>query len=236
MGWRDKHIDVHRWNRFQNFLKSAFIKIKNDITNVGEWIQYFHSQHKEHDERLRRLEQFAHLPYEIQRIDSKILDLEHKSHYPHNELQRVNMRLEGLENQRPITNDEIRQLIDGHYPLQDMAEKLKIMEEKMKGVSYGKPKIQQTALQQKVLKTVTRNSKEYVKNLIVSLIQKYEEISGLQMKEMVVDEQGLCSKSSFYRILQEVERDGKIGFLRIGKEKKYFSKQVENASLSLNPR
>lgn len=227
MGWKKKHIDVHRWNRFQYFLKSAFMKIKNDITNVGEWIKFFHEKHQEHDERLKRLEQFAHIPYEIQRIDSKLIDLEHKSRYPVNELQRINMRLEGLEQQRPMTNDEIRQMIDGHYSLQHMAERIRNIEEKMNHVSYGKSQNKQTALQQKVLKTVTRNSKEYVKNVILSLIQKYENIAGLQMKEMVVDEQGLCSKSSFYRLLQELESEGKTGFLRNGKEKIFFSKVFE---------
>ncbi|MBW3003227.1 hypothetical protein KY328_03710 [Candidatus Woesearchaeota archaeon] len=227
MGWK-KHIDEHRWNRFQYFLKSAFGKIKSDIGNIGAWIKYFHDKNQEHDERLRRLEQFTHLPYEIQRIDSKLIDLEHKSRYPTNELQNLHVRIEDLERNRPMTNDEIRQLIDGHYSIQSMAERIRNVEEKMNSISYGKPVQSHTALQQKVLKTVTRNSKEYVKNLIMSLIQKYEKIAGLQMKDMVVDEQGLCSKSSFYRLLQELEFEGKIGFLRNGKEKVFYSKVFEN--------
>jgi len=229
MGWtRNKHVDIHRWERFQYFLKSAFSKIKNDINNVGEWISYFHDKHKEHDERLKRLEQFAHLPYELQRIDSKLIDIEQKSHFPVSELQKMHFRLAQLEDKRPMSNEEIKGLIDSHYSFQNIMDRIRNIEEKLNSASYGKTEIKQNALQQKVLKTITRNSKEYVKNLISSLIHKYEHISGLQLKEMVVDEQGLCSKSSFYRILQEVESDGKVGFLREGKEKKYFSKVIEN--------
>lgn len=230
------HIDEHRWNRFQFFLKAAFSKIKNDISNVGAWINYFHEKHQEHDERLRRMEQFMHLPYEIQRIDSKLLDIENRSMHPIKQLEQMHIRLENLERERPMTNEEIKQLIDNHYSVQNMAERIQKIEENMHSVSYGKPQDRQTALQQKVLKTVTRNSKEYVKNLIMSLIQKYEKIAGLQMKEMVVDEQGLCSKSSFYRLLQELENERKIGFLRNGKEKIFYSKVFENISPSLNPK
>ena len=79
-------------------------------------------------------------------------------------------------------------------------------------------------LKQKVIQKIQRNSKTHVKSFILGLIEKYEKASGLQLREMVVDEQRLCSKSSFYRLLQELEDDQKIKVIQEGKEKLYFAR------------
>ena len=72
------------------------------------------------------------------------------------------------------------------------------------------------------MKRLTRNSKEYVKSVILSYIKKYERISALQLKEIVVDEQNFCSKSSFYRLLEEIEQLDDIGVIKEAKEKHYL--------------
>ena len=69
-----------------------------------------------------------------------------------------------------------------------------------------------------------KNSKDYVKTVIISLIKKYNRISAPQLKEILVEEQALCSKSSFYRLLVELEQEEEIGALQTGKEKAYFAK------------
>ena len=76
------------------------------------------------------------------------------------------------------------------------------------------------------MKRLTRNSKEYVKSVILSYIRKYEKISALQLKEIVVDEQNFCSKSSFYLLLEEIEQLEDIGVIKKGNEKLYVSKAV----------
>jgi hypothetical protein len=81
-------------------------------------------------------------------------------------------------------------------------------------------------IREKVVKRVTRNSKEYVKSLILSYIRKYTQISGLQLKDMIVYDQGLCSKSSFYRILDEIEAMEDISIVKKGREKYYLYKQI----------
>ena len=80
------------------------------------------------------------------------------------------------------------------------------------------------SIKEKIIKKITRNSKEYVKSVMISYIRKYEKISALQLKEMVVDEQNFCSKSSFYRLLEEIEQMEEVGVMKAGKEKHYFSK------------
>ena len=41
---------------------------------------------------------------------------------------------------------------------------------------------------------------------------------------MFVEEKGLCSKSSFYRILEEIEQTTSVGVIRAGREKHYVLK------------
>ena len=77
------------------------------------------------------------------------------------------------------------------------------------------------------MKRLTRSSKEYIKSFIISYIRKYEKISALQLKEIIVDEQNFCSKSSFYRILEEIDQIDDIGVIRQGKEKMYISKTIK---------
>ena len=80
---------------------------------------------------------------------------------------------------------------------------------------------QTSHLKEKVVREVARRSKDYVKNVIHNLIQKYEKASGLQLREIVVEEQKLVSKSSFYRLLQELEDERRISVQQRGKEKTY---------------
>ncbi len=79
----------------------------------------------------------------------------------------------------------------------------------------------QSTFKERLVQKITKNSKAYVKSVVLSMIKKYGKIAALQLKEMIVDEQGLCSRSSFYRILSEVEKEPEIGVLQEGKEKTY---------------
>jgi hypothetical protein len=62
-------------------------------------------------------------------------------------------------------------------------------------------------LQEKMLRSAARYSKEFIRSKILELVRKHGQISALQLREMVVDEMGLCSRSTFYRILEELGRE-----------------------------
>jgi hypothetical protein len=84
------------------------------------------------------------------------------------------------------------------------------------------PVVQQPAqsrLQAKLLRHISKHPKAVVKSAILTLIQKYGRLAGTELREMVVDEQQLCSKSSFYRLLEELEKEGHISIAGDGKEK-----------------
>lgn len=92
-----------------------------------------------------------------------------------------------------------------------------------------------TKLQRQVLRKVQRNSKEYVKNVMLSMIRRYQQLPGLHIKEMLVDEQQLVSKSSLYRLLNELADEGRISVSQDGKEKLYhYNSDLEPAKENEN--
>ena len=146
----------------------------------------------------------------------------------------------------PKKPEEIKRIVDSYYSFDNLTERIKMLNEKIDNLQL-KP-IQETTIhpglhviekrlsdleeqkkatiREKVVKRVTKNSKEYVKSLILSYIRKYGQISSLQLKEMIVQDQGLCSKSSFYRLLEELEELDEIGTAKQGKQKYYLYKTI----------
>jgi len=78
-----------------------------------------------------------------------------------------------------------------------------------------------SALKEHILRRISKNSKDYIKSVVLGIIRKYGKISALQLREMIVEEQGLCSKSSFYRVLEELEQENVMQLVSRGKEKVY---------------
>ena len=151
----------------------------------------------------------------------------------------------------PKTSEDIKAAIDSYYSYDGILKELASLNSKIQQLSSGaqaappttnpldlihkridfleqKKNTSRGDLREKLLRKITRNSKEYVKNLIISMVRKYGKVSGTQLREMVVEEQGLCSKSSFYRILEEVEKEKEVSSSRVGKEKIYIFKIIKN--------
>ena len=151
--------------------------------------------------------------------------------YFHSKHQEHDSRLDDIEAQiyyMPKSKEEIRQLIDSHYAfdhlhskIDEIHRRLDMLEQKQ-GQKVVEAKKYEA--RERLIKRVVKNSKDYVISVMLSMLQRYGKIRASQLKEIVVDEQGLCSKSSFYRLLSELENDDRIGFLSHGKEKIYLYK------------
>jgi len=111
-------------------------------------------------------------------------------------------------------------------PTQAVFEKLETLNRRIDEVQSGLSKVQpvdaRARLKEKIFRKVTRHSKDYVKSMLISLVKKHGKISGLALREIVVEEQGIVSKSSFYRLLAEIEEEDSVHVLHEGKEKHYF--------------
>lgn len=184
----------------------SFAKVKQDTELLYQWIDYLNNIVKHQHETIKQL--------------------------------RFNI------SQIPSTREEIKAIIDQHYAFEPILRRIKELEHQISVLLQKKEleePLQQAVQQQeaitsrdrireRIAQRLAQNSKTYVKKTILGLVQKYGEISALQLREIVVDEQRLCSRSSFYRILEEIERDGLLEALSDGKMKHYMPLQEKKYS------
>jgi len=166
---------------------------------------------------------FSHIKRDIHVIISW-LNYFHKKHQEHDKrFQEIEAQLEQI----PKSPEQIKQIIDYYYSYETVLEKIHELRDRMDSIEAQKQITtveRKHHLKERLIKKITKNSKDYVKSVILSTIKKYQKIPAAEIKEMVVDEQGLCSKSSFYRLLQELEESNDIDVIQQGKEKIYISK------------
>lgn len=220
MFWKKEDTEK-KLSKINDALRKSFANVKNDTSNIFQWLNYFYRKSMEQEQMLR------HLKMEL--------------------------------SYTPRTREEVRKIIDDYYSFEPIMARIRDLNEKVdelsrkqaaqterapvpfaKGhfsdVSYIEKRLERLeqkkySIKEKVIKRITRNSKEYIKSVILSYIRKYERISALQLKEIVVDEQNFCSKSSFYRLLEEIEEIEEVGVIRQGKEKHYVAKAIKQKSI-----
>lgn len=209
MFWKKDNTEK-KLMQMNELLKKSFANVKRDTTSIFQWMNYFYRKGMEQEQTIKRLQ--VELSY------------------------------------MPKTREEIRRIVDDYYSFEGIMAKMRELSEKVEELARKQPvqaeramprevegissiekrleRLEQKRLsmREKIMKRLTRNSKEYVKSVILSYIKKYERISALQLKEIIVDEQNLCSKSSFYRLLEEIEQLDDVGVIKQGKEKHYISK------------
>ena len=139
----------------------------------------------------------------------------------YNNLDKVDSKIEALHYLSPSI-DALRKQMESHlatpHTAADIERRLNLVTEKINSLILKKtPK-------EKLVQKVSKNRHDYLKAVILSYIKKYEKISAFQLREMAVEEQNLTSKSTFYRILEEIEQDEGISIMRDGKEKVYVSR------------
>jgi hypothetical protein len=207
----------------QQATAEGFANVKHDVDTLYQWINYLYAQNQQLLEQAKAQK-----------------DLIEQQHLVIHEL-KVNLA------HMPKTVEEIKHIIDSHYNLEPIFTQLRHIEARIRElefkkkhyspskISYELPpsselpveKPSVSNLKEKIARRLVRNSKNYVKNLIFGLVHKYDKISSLQLRDIVVDEQGLCSKSSFYRILEEMEKEGGLSTLGHGKNKTYVGQIVK---------
>ncbi len=213
MLWLKKQSDTERkLSQLHNLLAKSFSNVKNDTQKLFQWLNYLHQKDIEQENQIKQLKlELSYIPKRPEDI-RKIID----SYYSFDNLsERIKMISEKVDSlaarkpSEPYTQPQI------HPEIHEITQRLTQLEEQKKAT-----------IREKVVKRVTRNSKEYVKQLMISYIRKYTQIGALQLKDMVVYDQGLCSKSSFYRLLDEIEALEDIGTVKKGKQKYYLYKQM----------
>jgi hypothetical protein len=212
MFWLDRKSQSEKnFKHLHNLLSISFANVRRDTQNLFQWINHLHQKNLEQENLIRELKsELSYIPKTHGDI-KKIID----SHFS----------IESINDRMKILHDRIDNLYSSkvghetpmlHPELHNMKERIENLEEQ-----------KQATIREKVVKRITRNSKEYVKGLILSYIKKYGQIGALQLKDMIVNDQGLCSKSSFYRILEEVEQMDELGIVKRGRQNYYLFKQIK---------
>jgi|TARA_B100001971_G_scaffold145194_1_gene134300 hypothetical protein len=198
--------------QMHHLLAMSFSNVKNDTQKIFQWISYFQQKNQVQEAQIKQLKlELSYIPKKPEDI-RKIIDSYYSFDNLTERIKLVNDRVDGLTAKR---ESEPTTIPTTHPAIHEIEQRLSELEEQKKAT-----------IREKVVKRVTRNSKEYVKQLILSYIRKYTQIGALQLKDMVVYDQGLCSKSSFYRLLDEIEALEDIGTVKKGKQKYYLYKQI----------
>ena len=217
MLWRKDNTEK-KLSQINDALKKSFLNVKKDTSSIFHWLNHFYRKSIEQEQALNRLQmEFSYMPktredvrriiddyYSFETIMAKIRDLNEKV----DELSRKHEA-------RPIQAMHAPPTKETYPDISYIENRIAKLEQK------------RLSVKEKIIRRITRNSKEYVKSVILSYIKKYERISALQLKEIVVDEQNFCSKSSFYRLLGEIEALDGICVIKHGKEKHYIAKAVK---------
>jgi tetrahydromethanopterin S-methyltransferase subunit G len=189
----------------------SFSNVKNDTQKLFQWLNYLHQKDLDQESQIKQLKlELSYIPKKPEDI-RKIIDTYYSFDNIMERLKMVNERIDGISKERSEPY-----MPQTHPEMHEVEQRLTQLEEQRKAT-----------IRDKVVKRVTRNSKEYVKQLMLSYIRKYTQIGALQLKDMVVYDQGLCSKSSFYRLLDEIEALDDIGIVKKGKQKYYLYKQLK---------
>lgn len=210
MFWNKSKIEK-RLLQLHNLLAQSFGNVKRDTNTIFQWLNYFYRKNLEQEQLIKQLQlELSYTPKTKEDI-KRILD-DYYSYEPIlKRIKELDEKIEALKTKKMPYFEPQRPI----YELEEVKARLNRLEQK------------KASIKEKIIKRITKNSKDYVKSIILSYIKKYEKISALQLKEMIVDEQGMCSKSSFYRILEEIENMEEIATIKEGKEKHYMAKKLK---------
>jgi hypothetical protein len=174
---------------------------------------------QKHD--MSRLHYILKLAFE--RVKSDMQNIFHWINYFHQKHQHHDERLAKIEQQLASPRREIEYAGPSQEAVDNLRGRIEELHMRLDRMETNQPAPRE-ALKERLLRKISKNSKQYIKSVILGTIKKYGRITGPQLKEIIVEEQGLCSKSSFYRLLQEIEQESGISSFLDGKEKTYFFK------------
>lgn len=226
MFWKKASGTEKKLQQMNDILKKSFSNVKSDTTNIFQWLNYFYRKSLQQEQLIKELKlELSYIPKTREDI-RKIIDDYYSFESVMGRIRDVSVKVEELIKREHVTKEST----DRTTPLGVVHPEVpKELQFDISSIQRRLDKLEQKKLsmKEKIIKRLVKNSKEYVKSVILSYIKKYERISALQLREMVVDEQNFCSKSSFYRLLEELEQLEDVGVIKQGKEKHYISKAVK---------
>src|SRR3989338_11331226 len=198
MFWKKKEESEKRLVVMNDLLKKSFSNVKKDTANIFQWLNFLYKKNMQQEQLIRQLQmEVSYMPKTREDI-RRIIDDYYSFEGMMLKIRDLNLRVEELSKMQAQNMGQPKVIEIQRESPKEASVDLSHIEKRIERLEQKK-----TSIKEKMIKKITRNSKEYVKSVMLSYIRKYEKISALQLKEMVVDEQNFCSKSSFYRLLEE---------------------------------
>lgn len=216
MFWLKRQSDTERKiSQIHNLVAKSFANVKRDTQNLFHWVHFLNQKNLQQENKIRHLElELSYIPKRPEDI-RRVIDSYYSFESITERIKALNEKIDRLK-EKSQSEPPHPAIYSGSSQMEHIENRLKQLEEQRK-----------STIREKVVQRVTRNSREYVKSLILSYIRKYGQIGALQLKDMVVHDQGLCSKSSFYRMLDDIGASEEVSVVRKGKQKYYLSKQLK---------
>jgi hypothetical protein len=211
--------------KLHDVLTVSFGHVRQDTQNIFEWITYLYHTTIKQDQIINQLNhQLSLMPKSREEL-KQIIDQYYSYENFHKKITDLDLRVTSLVELQKSEIEAIKRSLSLMPNNQAILDKVREIDERISYVETRK----KPSVKERIVKKITRNSKDYVKGVILSMLKKYGKATGLQLKEIVVDEQALCSKSSFYRLLEELEILDEVSVARSGKEKHYLFKALKHA-------
>ena len=226
--FKKRSREIERVEQLSIAIRNSFINVKRDTQNIFAWLNFLYQKTQQQEQTIKDLQlQLKYIPKTPEEI-KYIIDRYYNYSELLTRLNELKSRIEEIKSSQLIpTQPQLQaqqpqiQPFNNHMltKMDNMALRLEKLESKQDTRSY---------IREKIIKKLTKNSKDFIKDSIYNLIKKYEKISALQLREIIVEEQLLCSKSSFYRILEELEAQEDVETVHDKKEKYYFFKAIKH--------
>ena len=224
--FRKKNTDIQKIDALHIVLKNSFEKVRQDTQNLYAWLNFLYQKNQQQEHTIQELQlQLRYIP----KTPEEIKNIVDRYYNYEGLLERLNAIKTRIE--------ELRQLQDQQYAARHLQHPQAQLHNgaaaKLDNIALRLEKLESrhgpSQMRNKIIKRIAKYSKDYIKTKIFDLIRKYEKVSALQLREIIVEEQGLCSKSSFYRILEELESQDDIETVHDAKEKFYFFKAIKTS-------
>ena len=182
----------------KSLLKKTFGNIKTDISINTKDLERLHDYN-------RRLEmQLMQLTGEIAILRSQLKPVFDSQNLPNIESNSSNLNFVKLEQKladiekkldTQVSKAQLEAQNVGHNQIQNPFQQL----------VQNVPRMANKGLAAQIMRKVGRNKKSLIKKRIVEIASK-EQLSLSELKEIVVDEQDLCSKATFYRYFDALKQ------------------------------
>jgi len=168
--------DEERWEYLDNSLTSAFGRIRQDTQNLFSWISYFHQHLTDHRAETH------HLRQKFEEQNKHII-------YLHNQVMELERKLEKIES-KPVPQPQIVHISE---PSSNQ-----IRTEPEPIANLRRPRFEE-----KVLSRIRTKKKPYIMQKILDTIGE-EGYSTKELERIIVEEQQLCGRTSFYAYIKEL--------------------------------